>query len=332
MNIYCSHAGACRFPSSERPGVQNAWGLVHQFYFFLSSTVIGLTGDAVGIVSCYNEVGQDFDPCSFTIPLTVAESTAYASPTGVVWNSSNQFPIASGGGAAPAVVIVATREGTLVGINSDVDGQSGVVAVDNSAAGASYTGLAIGANAQGNYLYAVDIHRRAIDVVDGQWRPATLAGGFVDPDIPPGFTPFGIQNVDGELFVTYALRSADGNGDLPGDGYVSVFDTDGQFRRRFASNAPLDAPWGITRAPAGFGDFAGALIIANHGDGRLYGFDASGALLGPLARPNHKPIVIDGLRGIAGAEATGKVPAAVYFAAGPNGGADGLFGRIEPNG
>ncbi|HVN64050.1 MAG TPA: TIGR03118 family protein, partial [Candidatus Binataceae bacterium] len=153
------------------------------------------------------------------------------------------------------------------------------------------------------------------------------------PSLPAGYAPFGIANIDGNLFVTYALQDADKHDDVAGGGhgYVDVFDTNGNPIAHFAGRGRLNSPWGIARAPLGFGKFAGAILIGNFGDGRINAFDPrSGKPLGQLPGTNGKPVTIDGLWGLSFGGATGSNPGTLYFTAGPGGESHGLFGSLEP--
>jgi uncharacterized protein (TIGR03118 family) len=337
LNLRCASAGACDRPNFG-DGVRNAWGIAAR------GGVFAVSGNERQVTGCYDGEGAAAggqatrssvsSGCSdlLLIPIADPSSSGYASPTGLVWNDTTDFLIAQGARSASAALIVAAEEGVIAGVHRDVDDEFGIVAVDNSGTGARYTGLAIGTNGDGNFLYVANFRGGTVDAFDGSFAPATLRGGFTDPGIPAGFAPFGIQNLAGEIFVAYAKQDAGGEHAVAGagNGYVSVFDTDGNLLRRFASQGPLDSPWGITRAPAAFGPFGGAIVIANHGDGRLNVFDARGALRGRLAQPSGKPITIEGLWGVAGVEPNGAIPAAVYFTAGPKRGEEGLFGRLEP--
>src|SRR5262249_3457906 len=197
---------------------------------------------------------------------------------------------------------------------------------------AVYTGLAIGNNGTGNFLYAADFHNGEIDVFDRTYTPTTLAGAFVDPDIPDDYAPFNIQNLGGQLYVTYAEQEGEGN-ELPegGEGFVSVFDLNGNFLKRLVSEDHLEAPWGVALAPADFGEFSNALLVGNFGDGRINAFDATtGAFLGRLRDEAGKPIKIDGLLGLAfGNGIVSGDRNALYFAAAPDDGEHGLFGSLR---
>ena len=124
---------------------------------------------------------------------------------------------------------------------------------------AVYKGLAIGTADVGNgmatYLYATDFHNGRIDVFDSTFASQTWSGAFVDPKLPKGYAPFGIQNLKGLLFVTYAKTTPGSNDEVDGKGLgvVDVFLTDGTFFARVAKGDGLNAPWGMAWAPADFG-------------------------------------------------------------------------------
>ena len=158
---------------------------------------------------------------------------------------------------------------------------------------------------------------------------------FVDPGLPAGYGPFGIQNIGGHLFVTYAKQSG-GNDEVAGQslGFVDEFETDGTFVTRVATRGQLNAPWGLAMAPSNFGRFSGDLLVGNFGDGTINAYapqaDGSFAHRGQLRTADHKPVTIDGLWGLgfgngAGSGATN----ALYFTAGPDDESHGLFGRIQ---
>jgi uncharacterized protein (TIGR03118 family) len=261
-----------------------------------------------------------------------AGGTSPAAPTGVVFNGTPDFLVGPG---LPAHFIYATEDGTIVGWNS---GAHTVLKADHSASGAVYKGLTLGSSGGKNYLYAADFHTGQVEVFDANFSPATLPGSFSDPALPAGFAPFNIQNVGGQLYVTYALQDAAKHDDVsgPGNGYVNVFDTSGQLIRRFVSDGPLNSPWGVALAPAGFGGFGGALLIGNFGDGRINAFNpATGEWLGPLEDASGKAIWIDGLWGLTfGNGKEGGDSHTLYFTAGIAGSGSvedhGLFGSIAP--
>jgi len=183
------------------------------------------------------------------------------------------------------------------------------------------------------YLLAANFHAGTIDVLKGDENAPDLTGRFTDPNLPAGFAPFGIQRLGDTIYVTYALQDADGRDDVAGDGngFVSAFDLQGNFLDRVGSRGKLNSPWGLAIAPDSFGTFAGDLLVGNFGDGRINVFDpTSHDFLGQLSDANGQPIVIDGLWGlmVGNGVAAGDVDK-VYFTAGPNDEAHGLFGVIQ---
>jgi hypothetical protein len=167
---------------------------------------------------------------------------------------------------------------------------------------------------------------------NGLYVPVTTDGGFKDPDIPSGFAPFGIQNINGNLFVTYAKQNGVKHDDVagPGNGFVDIFDTDGHLLRRFASRGALNSPWGVARASYAFGRFSGDVLIGNFGNGQVNAFDSDGDFLGTLSDVKGKPLVIDGLWTLTLGGGKNSNEDTLYFTAGPNGETDGLFGTITP--
>jgi len=265
-------------------------------------------------------------------------------PTGVVFNGSAGFVVRSGTAAGPALFIFATEDGKIAGWNPNVPtpgSTQATVAVDNSAAGSVYKGLAIASTAAGDRLYATDFHNGAVDVFNSAFVPVNIPGAFADHNLPAGYAPFGIQTIGTSVFVTYALQDADAHDDVAGvgHGYVDEYDTTGLLLRRVASKGRLNSPWGLALAPATFGAFAGALLVGNFGDGKINAFDLASARgtgqavqLGQLHSATGAPLKIDGLwalqfgKGNANSGSTNSL----FFTAGPGGESHGLFGRLDP--
>ena len=275
-----------------------------------------------------------------------------AAPTGIVWNPttnpSTAFLVPGTNPPIPAAFIFDTEDGTIsawAGGLTPPNQNNAVIAVDNSGSGAVYKGLVVGVNTHGVFLFATNFHAGTIDVFgpptvpggtgsDGLFTSATTDGGFTDPDIPPGFAPFGIQNINGNLFVTYALqKQPDKHDDMagPGNGFVDIFDTDGNLIRRFASRGTLNSPWGVSRASFAFGRFSGDILVGNFGNGKISAFGSDGDFHGLLRdATTKKPLAIDGLWTITLGGGRNSNSDTLYFTAGPNGEVDGLFGTITP--
>ena len=299
----------------------NAWGMAH------SPTSPWWVSDAgTGVSTLYNGQGVK-SALVVTVP-PAPGGTPPSSPTGQVFNSSAGFILGNG---TKASFIFATENGTIAAWNGGL-GASAVTMVDSSASGAIYKGLAIGNNASGDFLYAADFHNAKVDVFDTNFAPTNLGGSFTDPTLPAGYAPFGIQNIGGNIYVTYAKQDALAEDEVAGAGfgYVDAFDADGNFVRRVASTATLNAPWGLALAPAGFGRFSNDLLVGNFGDGTINAFDAlTDAFEGQL-HGSSGAIAIDGLWGLGFGNGVNAGPANfLYFAAGIDDEAHGLFGDLR---
>jgi uncharacterized protein (TIGR03118 family) len=243
--------------------------------------------------------------------------------------------VTKNGLSGPGRFIFAGEDGTISAWAPNVDLTNAILAVDNSARHSVYKGLALAANGQGNFLYAADFHNARVDVFDANFHRVVIsAGAFVDPKLPAGYAPFGIQNLQGNLYVSYAKQDAAAHDDVAGRGLglVDVFDANGKLIRRVATGGRLNAPWGLAMAPADFGRFSNALLVGNFGDGRISAFDArNGEFLGQLRGPDGHRLAISGLWGIAFGNGISSQPTGtLFFAAGLNDEADGLYGRIDP--
>jgi uncharacterized protein (TIGR03118 family) len=251
-------------------------------------------------------------------------------PTGTVFNGSSDFSFTGGGSTGPARFLFASITGRISAWKA---GLTTAVVVVTQPAGNVYTGLAIGNNGTANFLYAANFGQKRIDVFDKNFAAATLAGSFTDPTLPADYAPFNIQNLGGKLHVAYAKVDPVTGEDLPGpgNGYVSVFDTNGNFLGRLVSNGPLSSPWGMVIAPSGFGAFPGALLVGNFGDGRLNAFNpTTGAFLGTLNDESGNPVSIDELWALTfGNGGNGGDPSTLYFTAGTAEEEHGIFGSLK---
>ena len=310
------------------PNLVNAWGLVSG-----PATPWWIADNGSGRTTLYN-VGTGAIQAIFTVPGAGGQQ---GTPTGVVFNGGTGFVVNNGVGTSPARFIFASEDGTI----SAFRGVPVVLVVDNSASGAVYKGLAIASTTTGDFLYATNFHAGTIDVFDSTFHSVTTPhGAFTDPDLPPGYAPFGIQNLNGVIYVTYALQDALKHDDVrgKGHGFVNVFDTAGKLLRRVASQEKLNSPWGLALAPPDFGFFSGDLLVGNFGDGKINAFDPGDQdgngeyeKRGQLHSADGPPLVIDGLWGLAfGNGGRGGVPGTLYFTAGPDGESHGLFGSLKP--
>jgi uncharacterized protein (TIGR03118 family) len=309
------------------PNLVNPWGIASS-----PTSPFWIADNGTGVSTLYNGAGQPI-PLVVTIPPPAGSPPgATAAPTGTVFNPTSDFVVLQGMASGPSRFLFATEDGTISGWNPTVDLTHAILAVDNSASGAIYKGLALGNNGTGNFLYAANFHASTVDVFDHNFVETALPGSFSDPLLPPGFAPFGIANLGGDLYVTYAKQDADQEDDVagPGNGFVDVFDTNGNLIRRLISGRPLNSPWGLAIAPSTWGRFAGDLLVGNFGDGRINAFDpTTGEGEGGLRTDGHAPLTIPGLWGLRfGNGGNGGDASTLFFTAGPNDEADGLFGSL----
>jgi len=267
-----------------------------------------------------------------------------AAPTGQVFNTDtnpNDFVVTDASGhSGRALFIFDTENGTIDGWSPGVGVASGAtppskvteVARDNGA-NAVYKGLAIAQASDGHtYLYATNFRSGRVEAYDSTFTPVELPGGlFVDPKLPTGYGPFGIQEIGGQLYVSFAEQDAALHDDVAGqgNGFVDVFTNDGAFVKRLITRGQLNSPWGLALAPAGFGKFGGDLLVGNFGDGNINVYNPNnGARVGDLRQPNGRPIVIDGLWGLRFGNGNAAKTGELLFSAGPNHESDGLLGKI----
>lgn len=296
------------------PDLVNPWGVS-----FSSTSPFWVSDNGSGLATLYNGAGDK-------LGLVVTVPPAGSTPTGQVFNATPNFN--------GDLFIFASENGTITGWR----GALGTTAetLSSSTMDGVYKGLAIGTTPSGTYLYATDFHNNQITVLPGTGAPA-LTGNFTDPTLPAGYAPFNIQNIGGKLYVTYAVQDAAGHDDVagPGNGIVDVFDLQGNFLKRLISNGgPLNSPWGMAIAPAGFGNFGNDLLVGNFGDGTINAFDpTTGDFLGQVDGSNGKPLINMGLWDLTfGNGGNGGSPDDLYFTAGIPGPGEvedhGLFGSI----
>jgi uncharacterized protein (TIGR03118 family) len=312
-NLVSDVPGLAKFTDSH---LANPWGIS-----FSSTSPFWISDYDTGFSTLYNGQGQPVPPGS---PLAVAipsnpGNPHPGTPTGTVYNSTNSFVIQAGKKSGPSRFLFATFDGTISGWNPAVDPTHAIVAV-NRPTSAVYVGLAIGTNPSGTFLYAANVFG-SIDVFDQKFALAHLQGSFHDPNLPAGYFPYNIQNLGGQLWVTYAGLNT---------GYVDVYDTEGNLIRRVVSADHLYFPWGLAIAPAHFGQFSNDLLVGNTGSGLINAYDPhTGRFLGQLRDKTGKPIVLEGLWGLAfGNGGSGGDRNTLYFTAGIYFYYHGLFGSL----
>ncbi len=338
------------------PNLVNPWGVAAS-----GTSPFWVSDNGSGKSTLYNTAGM---PQSLIVSIPAPDDPrgSGGAPTGLVFNlaqAEGAFKIkgvnAAGAPAmAPAVFLFSAEDGTILGWNPGVNpagfppgtaGRHAIIAVDHSAIPdvanhAVYKGLAITRDSSGAaFLYATNFRSGKVEVYDGSFSPAPTfpADAFTDPNLPRGYAPFNVVPVNvndfTELFVTYAVQDGDKKDDVAGQshGIVDTFDPNGHLLARFAQHGQLNSPWGVTRAPASFGEFGGDILIGNFGNGHINAFDpVTGEFLGKVRNPHGQAIVIEGLWTIMfGKGGNGGDPKILYFTAGPNDEADGLFGSLS---
>jgi uncharacterized protein (TIGR03118 family) len=319
-DLVANRAGVSRNPSVFiDPKLVNPWGIA------FGGGPVWLADNGSASSTLYNGVGK---------PVTAFGTPA--NPTGMIYNGNAKFfqiPVAAGSTTLVGASFVFAHEtGVISAWSGGLTNAASAVTVLPANPAVSYKGLALGANGTATFLYAADFQGNKVDVFDTTFKPATLSGRFIDPLLPAGYAPFGIQNVGGDIVVAYALQ-ADSTGDEAhgaGLGRVDIFTADGVLSRRLHDVGSLNAPWGIALAPASFGSHAGELLIGNFGSGRIATFDLHNGEFKGYLRAGDAPIVIGGLWGISfGNGATLQATNTLYYTAGTNHEADGIYGRID---
>lgn len=304
------------------PGLKNAWGMA-----YAPNGPFWVSSNGAGTSPLYS-----VDPATqATAKQALTISIPGGGVTGQVFNSTasfngNRFLFVSENGSVsgwrPAL-------GTTGLINAETIAPA---STDNIYKGAA-TGSVSGQNA-GDYLYAANFKAGTVDVYKGTTSAPALTGSFTDPSLPAGYAPFNVQNLNGSLYVTYALQDADKEDEVAGLGlgFVDKYNLNGDFAGRVASGGTLNAPWGVATAPSSFGPMAGDLLVGNFGDGHINIYDPNThAFLGQVLDASNKSLTVDGLWALSpGNDTLAGSSSLLYFTAGPNEEAHGLFGVLTP--
>ena len=331
---------------SDLPGVAdlqddslvNSWGLVAS-----TTSPFWVSNNGSATATLYN-TSAGVTKVNLTSGLPCGCITVPGDPTGVVFNGGAGFVVSKGGASGPARFIFASEDGSISGWNPGVPppppmhvSSEAIAAVPASDANV-YKGIAIASTISGDFLYASNFRAGTVDVFDHTFTKQSMSGAFSDPTIPKGFAPFGIQNIGGIIYVSYAKQDAAKHDDVAGvgNGFVNAFTTGGTLIRRVASGETLNSPWGLAMAPAGFGKFSGDLLVGNFGDGRIQAFDVShlrgddqARFRGFLHGADGPQLRIDGLWALRfGNGAAAGPTTTLFFTAGPQKESHGLFGSL----
>lgn len=291
------------------PQLVNGWGLARS-----AGGPFWVSDQGSGWSTLYNGVGVKQ---GLEVEIPSATDFGSGQPTGIVFNGSSDFPVKGWA----SIFIFATLDGTISGWAPQSDLNNSIIAVSNPKS--VYTGLAVTAKASGNVLFAADVANNKVDMFDANFAPL---GSFTDTNLPAGFAPFGIQDINGQVYVAFASTSG------AGGGYIDIFTENGTFVKTLAQGKHLNQPWGITVAPSNIGFLSNTLLISNNtNQGTINGFNlATGQYVGTVKDSTGKPILIDQLWGIefgGGSKNNGRTDQ-LFFAAGPKNNLTGTFGMI----
>jgi uncharacterized protein (TIGR03118 family) len=330
INLVSDQAGKANL---KDPDLVNAWGLA------ASPGTNASPGSPLWVADNGTDVATLYAGASATsvskVPLTV--NVTGAAPTGQVFNSDGSAFIVndSQGNSGSSLFLFDTENGTIDGWSPNVGGTAPSTVTEvarNNGANAVYKDLAI-ATVQGkSFLYATNFRSGRVEAYDSTFTPVEMPGGlFVDPGLPAGYGPFGVAEIMGKLYVSFAKQDATLHDDVagPGHGFVDVFTNTGAFVRRLVTRGALNSPWGLALAPRSFGRFGGDLLVGNFGNGIINVYNATnGAWLGRLSQRNGLPIQIDGLWGLMFGNGNAAGTNQLIFSAGPDGESHGLLGKI----
>jgi uncharacterized protein (TIGR03118 family) len=295
------------------PLLVNAWGLARA-----PMTPWWVSDNESGWSTIYDASGVKQ---GLEVEIPPAPNGTIGTPTGIVWSPSTTGEFLVKGW--PSIFLFDTLDGTISGWAPQSALHDALIAVNHSSTGASYTGLAITNRPSGNILYAADFAHNVIEMYDGSFKHI---GSFTDPSIPSGFTVFGVQDINGAVFVTFA--SASGG---PG-GFVDMFSESGKLFGTVAQGPPLNQPWGVAAAPADFGPLSNTLLVTNNTNrGTINGFNVvTREFVGAMKDTSGDIIRIDQLWGIAfgGGVTSNGAKNALFFTAGPDNNLAGTFGKI----
>jgi uncharacterized protein (TIGR03118 family) len=317
------------------PNLKNPWGLA-----FSPTSPLWVSDNNASAATLYSIAPGGTSvkqvPLTVMLPGGRVSTGDGGSPTGQVFNGGTGFVVTTAAGSGPARFIFSAEAGQISAWNPAADPATAGVStatVEYSSPTAVYKGLTIATNDSGTFLYASNFHDGTVDVFNTSFQLVHLAGSFQDEDIPSNYAPFGIQNLNGLIYVTYAEQNSLKHDDIAGHGhgFVDVYTSNGFLIERLASRGALDSPWGMTLAPAGFGKLGGDLLVGDFGDGRINAFNPfNGRFLGQLGNEDDKPLTIDGLWGLTVGTASTGGTGTLLFSAGIDDEQDGLLGAINP--
>ncbi len=310
----------------------NPWGVA-----FASTGPWWVSDNHTGVTTVYDGTGAKYpsgSPLVVTIPAP-AGVTGPSSPTGQIYNATSGFAVTKAGKTGAPLFVFVTEDGTISGWAPSVDFGHAVIAVDKSASGAVYKGIAQVSSTAGTALMVTNFHSGMVEIYDSKYK---LTGQFRDtgtatvPAIPANYSPYNVAALNGHIYVTYAKadKLKHDNVGGAGFGYVDEVTAAGALVRRIASNGKLNGPWGLAIAPATFGHLAGSLLVGNFSSGKISAYRLrDGLFLSELHAATGGSVRIDGLWALSpGNGGLAGDPNKIYFTAGPVGETHGVFGNL----
>jgi uncharacterized protein (TIGR03118 family) len=333
-NLVSSVAGRAATTDAD---LLNPWGIVAG-----PTTPFWVADNNAGVSTLYRGNGSKvmLSNGSMTIPHVnvPAPGGRPGAPTGIVFAKGKGFTLHASGKSGDSFFIFSTEDGTIAAWSPAVDFASAVITVDKSnvpspGSGAVYKGLALASRDGENFLYATNFRAGTVDVFDSSFTEEHLGKhAFKDSEIPNGYAPFGIAAVPQGLLVSYAQQNPDRHDDIagPGHGFVDLYSPSGRLLHRLIERGKLNSPWGMVMAPSkGFGKFSGDLLVGNFGDGRINAYQSDGEFAGTLRDDDGRALANEGLWGLSFGNGGAAGPTTtLFFTAGINREADGLFGAI----
>ncbi|MFL6101129.1 MAG: TIGR03118 family protein [Actinomycetales bacterium] len=324
-NLVSDQAGVAEIMD---PNLVNPWGAS-----YLGNSPLWVSDNGTGVTTLYSG-GVHGSPQTI-VPLVV--SIPGGLPTGQVSNSTPDFVVkAPDGTSGPAFFIFVGLTGHITGWNPAVGTNGGTPPSTHAqnvkvSKGSAYTGVAMGQVGARPRLYAANFATGEVEMYGPKWGRIKIPGAFTDSQLPADFAPFNVMVAGEAVYVAYAERNDEGDEvHGPGLGRVDRYTLDGTLVQRMQHTERLNAPWGMTIAPAGFGDLTGDLLVGNFGDGRIHAFDPTTfARRGVLLDTHGNPVVIDGLWAILPGNGTEGGTDEIIFTAGPDDETHGLLGTLS---
>lgn len=310
------------------PNLVNPWGLARS-----STSPWWVSDNGAGVSTLFSGTGS-IVPLVVTIPPSDSTSGNAGTPTGAIFNGGTGFEVSPG---LPAVFLFVTEDGTISGWNPKADGTHAIIKVNQKQRsvfkGATIATVDVPFLGPQSFLYVADFRKGRVQIYDSKFRHVpNMEELFDDDSLPRGFAPFNVQNIGGNIYVTFAQQDSEKHDEVDGAGlgYVDVFSPEGRRLRRLEHGPWFNAPWGLVQASSDFGSHSHDILVGQFGSGEILAFNAvTGRFKGRLFDASNAPIKIDGLWGLGfGNDGTAGPATTLFFSAGTDHEQHGLFGTI----